>query len=100
MYTGVVRERQQNGAYGDVQTQCLAVGDGVDYKKYAMNPVLDKTDIPEGSSVHDFRDPKMWQAEDGIYCCVVWNQPAEGISFFADGVVNMDVVKYDLVSEE
>ena len=28
------------------------------------------------------------------------DQSADGISFFADGVVNMDVVKYDLVSEE
>ena len=27
------------------------------------------------------------------------DQSADGISFFADGVVNMDVVKYDLVSE-
>ena len=27
------------------------------------------------------------------------DQSADGISFFADGTVNMDVVKYDLVSE-
>ena len=27
------------------------------------------------------------------------DQSADGISFFADGVVNMDVVKYDLASE-
>ena len=26
------------------------------------------------------------------------DQSADGISFFADGTVNMDVVKYDLVS--
>src|SRR5699024_11367291 len=65
MYTGVLRERQANGEYCDMQTQCLAVGDGVDYEKYEMNPVLDKADIPEGSSVHDFRDPKMWKKEDG-----------------------------------
>ena len=78
MYTGVLRERQTNGGVCDIQTQCLAVGDGVDYEKYEMNPVLDKTDIPEGSSVHDFRDPKMWQKEDGTYCCVVGNRPADG----------------------
>ena len=28
------------------------------------------------------------------------DQSADGISFFADGVVTMDVVKYDLMSEE
>ncbi|HJD02594.1 MAG TPA: glycoside hydrolase family 32 protein [Candidatus Mediterraneibacter excrementavium] len=78
MYTGVLRERQADGGYGDIQTQCLAVGDGVDYEKYEMNPVLDKADLPEGSSVHDFRDPKIWQKEDGTYCCVVGSRPADG----------------------
>ena len=78
MYTGVIRERTENGEYCDMQTQCIAVGDGVDYKKYEMNPVLDKTDLPAGSDVHDFRDPRMWQKEDGTYCCVVGNRPADG----------------------
>lgn len=78
MYTGVVRERQANGGYSEVQTQCLAVGDGVDYEKYEKNPVLDEKDIPEGSSRYDFRDPKMWQEEDGSYRCVVGNRAADG----------------------
>ena len=78
MYTGVLRERQADGGYGDIQTQCLAVGDGVDYEKCEMNPVLDKADLPEGSSAHDFRDPKIWQKEDGTYCCVVGRRPADG----------------------
>ena len=78
MYTGVLRERQADGGYGDIQTQCLAVGDGVDYEKCEMNPVLDKADLPEGSSAHDFRDPKIWQKEDGTYCCVVGSRPADG----------------------
>ena len=43
MYTGVLRERKENGEHCDTQTQCLAVGDGVDYEKYAMNPVRTKT---------------------------------------------------------
>lgn len=30
----------------------------------------------------------------------VQDQEADGISFFADGTVNMDVVKYDLVNIE
>ena len=33
MYTGVLRERKENGEHCDTQTQCLAVGDGVDYEK-------------------------------------------------------------------
>ncbi len=78
MYTGVAKEHQANGVFGDVQTQCLAVGDGVDYEKYEMNPVLDAKDIPEGSSKADFRDPKMWQDRDGAYYCVVGNRPADG----------------------
>ncbi len=78
MYTGVVRERQANGGYNEVQTQCLAVGDGTDYEKYGKNPVLDERDIPEGSSRNDFRDPKMWQEPDGSYRCVIGNRAADG----------------------
>lgn len=78
MYTGVVRERQENGGYNEVQTQCLAVGDGVDYVKYENNPVLDVKDLPEGASRYDFRDPKMWREEDGTYRCVVANRAADG----------------------
>ena len=78
MYTGVVRERLANGGSGEVQTQCLAVGNGVDYEKYEKNPVLDERDIPEGGSRYDFRDPKMWQEEDGSYRCVVGNRAADG----------------------
>lgn len=78
MYTGVVRERQANGGYVEVQTQCLAVGDGVDYEKYENNPVLDEKDLPEGSSRNDFRDPKIWQEADGTYRCVVGSRPADG----------------------
>ena len=77
MYTGVLRERQPGGGFCEVQTQCLAVGDGIDYEKYEGNPVLDEKDLPEGASRFDFRDPKMWQKEDGTYCCVVGNRPAD-----------------------
>ena len=78
MYTGVIRERQPNGGYNEIQTQCLAVGDGVDYVKYEKNPVLTQEDLPEGCSRFDFRDPKMWQEEDGTYRCIVGNRPADG----------------------
>lgn len=78
MYTGVQQERLRNGGTRDIQTQCIAVGDGIDYEKYEKNPVLDDDDLPEGCSRVDFRDPKMWQKKDGTYCCIVGNRPADG----------------------
>lgn len=78
MYTGVLRERQRDGGFREVQTQCLAVGDGTDYEKYEKNPVLDEKDLPEGCSRNDFRDPKMWRKSDGTYCCAIGSRPADG----------------------
>lgn len=78
MYTGVIKERQKNGAFSEVQTQCIAVGDGMDYEKYENNPVLDEHDLPEGCSRFDFRDPKIWRKEDGTYYCIAGNRPADG----------------------
>jgi beta-fructofuranosidase len=68
MYTGV-RKEDSDGL--DIQTQCIAVGDGVDYVKYSQNPVLDERDLPVGMSPNNFRDPKIWQEPDGSYHCVV-----------------------------
>ena len=77
MYTGVRQTRQRNGKIHDRQTQCVAIGDGVDYEKSDINPVISAADLPEGGSVHDFRDPKIWK-ENGRYCMVVGNRPADG----------------------
>ena len=78
MYTGVVKERQKNGGVSEVQTQCLAIGNGLDYEKYEKNPVLDEHDLPEGGSRFDFRDPKIWRKKDGTYCCIVGNRSSDG----------------------
>lgn len=78
MYTGVVRKPQWNGGYCDIQTQCVAVGNGIDYEKYENNPILDEKDIPEGCSKVDFRDPKVWKKADGSFACVVGNRPTDG----------------------
>lgn len=78
MYTGVVKKRQENGGICEIQTQCLAVGDGVDYEKYTKNPVLDEKDLPADGSRFDFRDPKIWKKEDGSYACVAGNRAADG----------------------
>lgn len=69
IYTGV---RKEEGEYAkDIQTQCIAVGDGMNYTKYEQNPVLDAGSIPKGLSPNDFRDPKIWMETDGSFRCVV-----------------------------
>ena len=73
MYTGVSKERQPDGSACDVQTQCIAIGDGLDYEKCLPNPVLDQKDLPENGSRVDFRDPKIWRGQDGTYWCVAGN---------------------------
>lgn len=78
MYTGVVSTGRRLGDFETViQHQCLAVGDGIDYEKYAENPVLDSKDIPEGCFKEDFRDPKLWREKDGTYRCIVAVRPAD-----------------------
>ena len=70
MYTSVVSEKHPNGEMRDIQTQSVAVGDGLDYEKPACNPVLTQKDLPEGYSKFDFRDPKIWREADGTYSAV------------------------------
>ena len=74
MYTGVRSERLRNGTIRCYQTQCLATGDGLNYEKYEGNPVIGKDAIPEGFSINDFRDPKMFRMSDGRYGVVVGNR--------------------------
>lgn len=69
MYTGVKKEGGVHGS--EFQTQCIAIGDGLNYTKYKNNPVLDQSVLPSGFSKKDFRDPKIFKDEDGIYRCVV-----------------------------
>lgn len=75
MYTGVRRIPVAGGRQEDRQTQCVAIGDGLDYEKYAGNPVLTAADLPEGGSAIDFRDPKIWREGDTFYCVVVNRTP-------------------------
>lgn len=73
MYTGVRNVRRANGKMDSFQTQCIAIGDGVNYEKYEGNPVIRAEQLPEGGDVHDFRDPHIWM-EDGVYYVVVGNR--------------------------
>ena len=73
MYTGVRNVRGKNGVTESFQTQCIAIGDGVNYEKYEGNPVIRGSDIPGDGSVFDFRDPKIWR-ENGMYYAVIANR--------------------------
>ena len=77
MYTGVRQQRRDNGMIDNYQTQCIAIGDGIDYQKYEANPVLTADDLPAGGSALDFRDPKIWRENDTYYA-VVGNRPSDG----------------------
>jgi beta-fructofuranosidase len=77
MYTGVRNVRRRNGMIEPFQTQCIAIGDGIDYKKLDCNPVIDGKLIPEGGSTQDFRDPKIWR-EDDLFYAVMGNRGTDG----------------------
>lgn len=78
MYTGVRRGHNAEGFLQDVQTQCVAIGDGLNYEKWDGNPVLNGKDLPEGGNTVDFRDPKVWRDPDGIFYAVIGNRTADG----------------------
>ncbi len=78
IYTGVQRERQSDGSMRDIQTQCLAVGNGVDYTKFPNNPVITSDMLPSGANPSDFRDPHIWKKSDGTFCCTIGSRPADG----------------------
>ena len=91
IYTGVVKKETEDGSIRDLQQQCLAFGDGLNYRKYENNPVLTFQDLPKGCSPYDFRDPKIWQEEDGTYrivtCCATPGRDAKIVLFQSkDGI--------------
>ena len=73
IYTGVVRELDEQGVRRGLQRQCVAIGDGLNYEKIDANPILTVENLPEGANKYEFRDPKIWQEKDGTYrmvtCC-------------------------------
>ncbi|MBR0210978.1 MAG: glycoside hydrolase family 32 protein [Oscillospiraceae bacterium] len=76
MYTGVRNVRRRNGMIEAFQTQCIAIGDGVNYEKVSGNPVIQGDLLPEGGSTQDFRDPKIWR-EGELYYAVIGNRCAD-----------------------
>ena len=73
-YTGV----QPAGTFRrETQAQCVAFGNGTDFEKSLLNPVIRHAHLPVGYSAFDFRDPKAWMAEDGTFRMVVGNRHEE-----------------------
>ncbi|WP_347561880.1 glycoside hydrolase family 32 protein [Clostridium sp. E02] len=70
MYTGVQEKKREDGSSVIFQTQCIAVGDGKDYEKLEKNPVITHEQLPKGSSLTDFRDPKIWKEQNSFYAAV------------------------------
>lgn len=69
-YTGVTEG-------GNVQSQCIAIGDGKTYKKLDVNPVITSNQIPfEFDNAH-FRDPKIW-FNNGTYYLVAVIKTKDG----------------------
>lgn len=87
VYTGVDCQKLENGETKILQTQCIAIGDGTDYTKYSQNPVVTASMLPEGCSLEDFRDPKIWKENDRYYM-VAGSRNREGVGqavlFLAD----------------
>lgn len=70
MYTGVLDKVQQDGFHLIRQTQCIAIGDGVNYEKLDCNPIINSDALPSGSNLEDFRDPKIWKDGDWFYVVI------------------------------
>lgn len=76
MYTGVLEDKDKEGQRIVRQTQCIAIGDGINYEKLKCNPVITHEDLPEGSIIEDFRDPKIWK-EGELYYSVIASRAAD-----------------------
>jgi len=70
IYTGIMDRYLDDGFHYYRQVQCIAKGNGIDYRKGEENPIITGESLPEGSSLEDFRDPKVWREDDGYYLVV------------------------------
>lgn len=77
IYTGVYTLAKEDGNAVEHQMQCVAIGNGLDYTKYELNPVIGPSLLPKGGSVSDFRDPHISKDADG-FKVVVANRAADG----------------------
>lgn len=69
MYTGHLPHEENEDLTRQNQNIAYST-DGITFEKYKSNPVISEKDIPAGSSIVDFRDPKVIE-KDGVYYCVI-----------------------------
>lgn len=79
MYTSVMTRETESGDRKEYQQQAIAIGDGKEYVKYEANPVISTSQLPEGYSIVDFRDPKIWLGTDNIYRVLIGAKDLEGL---------------------
>ena len=77
MYTGNVRDPKDPSGRG-LQTQCIALGDGLIYRKYSGNPVIGTGDLPPDADPYEFRDPKLLKQEDGTFRALIAGRRKSG----------------------
>ena len=89
MYTGCSEDKaDERGRWK--QVQCLAFGNGTDYEKYEGNPIISEKDLPQGGSIHEFRDPFIFSNGAGRYRAVAANANKDN-----DGVTQICLYKSD-----
>ena len=91
MYTGVSddgKDPLNKGRWR--QQQCIAVlsKETGEYEKYEGNPVLTEDDLPDCADVYEFRDPYIWNADDGTFRAVAANGRTGEIT--SDGTYKTD----------
>jgi beta-fructofuranosidase len=64
-YTGVIMEDMKQ-----FQRQCIAIGDGIKYKKQLEKHIITESDLPEELVKEDFRDPKVFKYKDMFHCII------------------------------
>lgn len=69
MYTGHLPNEMDESLTR--QNQNIAISsDGITFEKYKNNPVLTELDVPDGSSIVDFRDPKIFEKDGEFYSVI------------------------------
>ncbi len=71
VYTGVYGRENMPADLHGYQHQCAAIGDGINYEKMSVNPIIGADKLPEGISDIDFRDPKVFKSGDYYYVLAV-----------------------------
>ncbi|UQF37538.1 glycoside hydrolase family 32 protein [Vagococcus lutrae] len=99
MYTG---HYERNGERRE--TQCLAYSeDGIHFKKYEKNPVIDESHIEGVADIADFRDPKVFEHDNKYYCVVASKTSDERgriLLFQSSDLINWEYVSILLEGEE